>query len=277
MSDFLAEMIAGSRRRAAEARRQAPLARPSSSGACLRLIEALTSPPAIGGPSGALAPLALIAEIKRRSPSKGDIAPDLDAVTQARAYEQAGADAISVLTEPSRFGGSLEDLRAVAAAVDLPVLRKDFIVDRLPDLGGRRGRRRGGPPDRRRALRHGLGRPARGVSSLWTRRPHRGPRRGRDGARPGDWRYTHRREQPRPPHLERRPGRDRAPGPSSAAARACSSARAASPTRPTRGAWPWPGRAPCSSVRPWCAPARKTCPARIRALRGASGAPEADR
>ena len=129
MSDFLAEMIAFSRRRAAEARRQAPLARPSSSGACLRLIEALTSPPAIGGSMGVFTPLALIAEIKRRSPSKGQIAPDLDAVRQARAYEQAGADAISVLTEPSRFGGSLEDLRAVAAAVDLPVLRKDFIVD----------------------------------------------------------------------------------------------------------------------------------------------------
>jgi indole-3-glycerol phosphate synthase len=78
---------------------------------------------------GVFTPLALIAEIKRRSPSKGEIAPDLDAVRQARAYEQAGADAISVLTEPSRFGGSLEDLRAVAAAVDLPVLRKDFLVD----------------------------------------------------------------------------------------------------------------------------------------------------
>jgi indole-3-glycerol phosphate synthase len=130
MSDFLAEMTAGSRRRAADAGRQAPLTRPAFGGACRRLVEALASPPASGGPSGALAPLALIAEIKRRSPSKGDIAPQLDAVTQARAYEQAGADAISVLTEPSRFGGSLEDLRAVAAAVDLPVLRKDFLVDR---------------------------------------------------------------------------------------------------------------------------------------------------
>ena len=51
-------------------------------------------------------------------------------MAQARAYEAAGADAISVLTEPTYFGGSLDDLRAVAAAVDLPVLRKDFIVDR---------------------------------------------------------------------------------------------------------------------------------------------------
>ena len=55
--------------------------------------------------------------------------PELDAAEQARAYEAAGADAISVLTEPDRFGGSLDDLRDVAAAVSVPVLRKDFIVD----------------------------------------------------------------------------------------------------------------------------------------------------
>jgi indole-3-glycerol phosphate synthase len=67
--------------------------------------------------------------VKRRSPSKGAIAPALDAVGQARAYEAAGADAVSVLTQPSHFGGRLEDLRAVAAATALPVLRKDFIVD----------------------------------------------------------------------------------------------------------------------------------------------------
>ena len=130
MSDFLADMTAGSHRRAAAARDDWPLERPAFGGACRRLIEALATPPASGGPLGAFTPLALIAEIKRRSPSRGDIAPHLDAVTQALAYEQAGADAISVLTEPSRFGGSLDDLRAVATAVDLPVLRKDFIVDR---------------------------------------------------------------------------------------------------------------------------------------------------
>ncbi|MFA4966157.1 MAG: indole-3-glycerol-phosphate synthase, partial [Thermoleophilia bacterium] len=73
--------------------------------------------------------LAIIAEVKRRSPSKGDLAPGLDAVAQARAYEAAGADAISVLTEPESFGGSLGDLRSVAAAVRIPVLRKDFIID----------------------------------------------------------------------------------------------------------------------------------------------------
>jgi indole-3-glycerol phosphate synthase len=72
--------------------------------------------------------LRVIAEVKRASPSKGPIAPSLDAATQARAYEAGGAAAISVLTEPERFGGSLEDLAAVTAAVSIPVLRKDFIV-----------------------------------------------------------------------------------------------------------------------------------------------------
>lgn len=74
------------------------------------------------------ASLAIIAEIKRASPSKGAIAPALDAVTQALAYAAGGAAAISVLTEPSEFGGSLADLAAVADAVSIPVLRKDFIV-----------------------------------------------------------------------------------------------------------------------------------------------------
>lgn len=72
--------------------------------------------------------VAVIAEVKRSSPSKGAIAPQLDAIAQARAYEAGGAAAISVLTEPTRFGGSLEDLHDVAAGVRIPVLRKDFIV-----------------------------------------------------------------------------------------------------------------------------------------------------
>lgn len=74
--------------------------------------------------------LQVIAEIKRRSPSAGDLAIGLDPVEQASLYEQGGAAAISVLTEPDYFGGSLDDLRRVRAAVGLPILRKDFIVDR---------------------------------------------------------------------------------------------------------------------------------------------------
>jgi indole-3-glycerol phosphate synthase len=71
--------------------------------------------------------LSLIAEIKRASPSAGNIKPDVDVVAQARAYERGGAAAISVLTEPQHFRGSLDDLRSVREAVRLPVLLKDFI------------------------------------------------------------------------------------------------------------------------------------------------------
>jgi indole-3-glycerol phosphate synthase len=71
--------------------------------------------------------IALIAEVKRASPSRGAIA-DLDPVASAEAYRAGGAAAVSVLTEPRHFGGARAHLRAVAAAVDAPVLRKDFVV-----------------------------------------------------------------------------------------------------------------------------------------------------
>ena len=73
--------------------------------------------------------LSFICETKRASPSKGLIAPDYDPVAIARDYEAAGAAAISCLTEPQWFQGSLEQLSAVAQAVEVPVLRKDFVVD----------------------------------------------------------------------------------------------------------------------------------------------------
>jgi indole-3-glycerol phosphate synthase len=72
--------------------------------------------------------IAVIAEVKRRSPSKGWINAEISAADQASAYEQGGASAISVLTEPAHFGGSNEDLAAVRAAVRIPVLKKDFHV-----------------------------------------------------------------------------------------------------------------------------------------------------
>jgi indole-3-glycerol phosphate synthase len=72
---------------------------------------------------------AIIAEIKRRSPSKGDLRPDLDPRDIALQYQTAGAAAISVLTEEDYFGGSLADLREVKEAVTIPVLRKDFVID----------------------------------------------------------------------------------------------------------------------------------------------------
>jgi len=72
--------------------------------------------------------LSVIAEVKRKSPSKGDLAEIPDPAALAQEYAAGGADAISVLTEARRFNGSLDDLRAVRAAVDTPLLRKDFIV-----------------------------------------------------------------------------------------------------------------------------------------------------
>jgi indole-3-glycerol phosphate synthase len=75
-------------------------------------------------------PTAIIAEFKRHSPSAGAIQAGADPVEVARMYEAGGAAAMSVLTEPDHFKGSLDDLRSVAAAVELPLLRKDFAVDR---------------------------------------------------------------------------------------------------------------------------------------------------
>jgi indole-3-glycerol phosphate synthase len=89
-----------------------------------------------GGTRGFLAAvgrpgLSLIAEIKRASPSAGDIAPGLRPADSARAYERAGAAALSVLTEPEHFKGSLDDLRDARDACALPALRKDFLCDPL--------------------------------------------------------------------------------------------------------------------------------------------------
>jgi indole-3-glycerol phosphate synthase len=71
----------------------------------------------------------VIAEVKRRSPSKGELAEIPDPAVLAAAFERGGAAAVSVLTEERRFGGSLADLDAVRAAVTVPVLRKDFVVE----------------------------------------------------------------------------------------------------------------------------------------------------
>ncbi|HEX6278654.1 MAG TPA: indole-3-glycerol phosphate synthase TrpC [Pyrinomonadaceae bacterium] len=86
-----------------------------------RLRQALMSPDTVN----------IIAEFKRASPSKGVINDRVDPTAVAQSYEAGGACAISVLTEPDFFLGSLEDLRSVRRAVSLPILRKDFIIDEL--------------------------------------------------------------------------------------------------------------------------------------------------
>ena len=93
-----------------------------------RQAAAAEAPPAFAAALRA-STVCVIAEVKRRSPSKGWIQPDMDAAKQAASYERAGARAISVLTEPVHFAGSNEDLRVVRRAVGVPVLKKDFHVE----------------------------------------------------------------------------------------------------------------------------------------------------
>lgn len=81
--------------------------------------------------------ISLIAEMKRASPSKGPIRPDATVTDVVTAYQRAGASAVSVLTEPNWFGGSLDDLVEARGACDLPLLRKDFVVDEYQLLEAR--------------------------------------------------------------------------------------------------------------------------------------------
>jgi len=81
--------------------------------------------------------VAVIAEVKRRSPSAGVIREDLDPGERAALYARHGAAAISVLTDQPHFGGSIDDLRAAASRVEVPLLRKDFILDELQVIEAR--------------------------------------------------------------------------------------------------------------------------------------------
>ena len=93
-----------------------------------RRAKAATTPPSFAR-AARTANVAVIAEVKRSSPSKGVINSGLDVEQQARAYDDGGAVAISILTEPNRFAGSNEDLVKAAAVTQLPLLKKDFHVD----------------------------------------------------------------------------------------------------------------------------------------------------
>lgn len=118
----LDEIVAGVRADVAERQRCVPLdqlkAQAERAPAAKDAVSAVRDRPGVS----------VIAEVKRASPSRGRLAAIPDPARLATAYEAGGACAVSVLTEGRRFGGNLDDLRAVRAAVDLPVLRKDFVV-----------------------------------------------------------------------------------------------------------------------------------------------------
>jgi indole-3-glycerol phosphate synthase len=116
---FLTDVVEGTRRRLER--------QPLDEGGLMAL--AMRMPPVrpFVGALWSAPPPAVIAELKRASPSEGDIA-DVDPAAQARAYAAAGAAAVSVLTEPEHFDGAIADLHAVHLAVNVPVLRKDFLV-----------------------------------------------------------------------------------------------------------------------------------------------------
>ncbi len=120
-ADVLVDIVAGVRADLAERQAQVPLA--SLKEAARRQAPALDPMPNLAAPG-----VSVIAEVKRASPSRGALADIADPAELAAEYARGGAAAISVLTESRRFGGSLADLRAVRAAVDVPVLRKDFIL-----------------------------------------------------------------------------------------------------------------------------------------------------
>jgi indole-3-glycerol phosphate synthase len=126
MSDILARILATKRREVEEAKTRTPLAQlreaARARGAARGFAASLRAKVAAGKP-------AVIAEIKRASPSKGLIRADFDPARIARSYQANGAACLSVLTDREFFGGSADDLKAARAACALPVLRKDFIID----------------------------------------------------------------------------------------------------------------------------------------------------
>lgn len=132
MSDILEQIVATKRREIATARERLP--EPELE----RHIAEVPPARDFRGALLAATGVAVIAEVKRASPSAGLIRPDFDPVAIARAYERGGAACVSVLTDAPYFQGSLADLEAVRAAIGLPVLRKDFILERYQLLEARR-------------------------------------------------------------------------------------------------------------------------------------------
>jgi indole-3-glycerol phosphate synthase len=124
--DFLSEIVARKRERVEAAKQVVP------SGELLKLAQSVRAQAHANALSDRLKSqrqVNIIAEFKRRSPSKGAISSGANPVAMTRAYQSAGAAAVSILTEADYFNGSLGDLRAVRSAIHLPILRKDFIFD----------------------------------------------------------------------------------------------------------------------------------------------------
>lgn len=121
MTDILTEIIANKRNEVAEAKRQLPQ----------QELEALLQPRQYLSMRQSIEakPYGIIAEFKRRSPSKGWIHPEAQVEDVAPLYETGGAAAMSVLTDNKFFGGSLDDLQQARSLINIPILRKDFIID----------------------------------------------------------------------------------------------------------------------------------------------------
>lgn len=122
MSTILDKIVTAKRKEVEEAIRQRPLRD------LMKAADAAPPPRDFLAPLQSAPPIRLIAEVKRASPSKGVIRADFDPVAIAVAYEQAGASCISVLTDVQFFQGSLDYLSQIRAAVELPLLRKDFVI-----------------------------------------------------------------------------------------------------------------------------------------------------
>ncbi len=219
---------------------------------------ALDAPPArdfAGALRRADGRLAVIAEIKRRSPSKGELAPDLDpaatrqGVRGGRRRRAVGAD------RRPFFGGSVDDLQAARAKVELPGAAQGLHDRRDAGLRGPGDRRRRRAADRGRApRRRAARRPPRARRGARPRRAGRGARRRR--ARPGARRRRHdrRRERARPRRRSPRTSASASASPVASPATSSPSPRARSAPPTTPSAWPRPGSTPCSWARRSFAP-----------------------